>query len=264
MRSILIAASLALAPAIPAFADSPDIPGSWPPLVREALGAVHEGHEDDVWRFTLTANYGEMGEFTARFDSSRPEGEQWTLISPASPAAMSDDLREEWIDMSTPDEEEAPAEDGEEAEEDTGQSFGIGGEGSGLFFSADTADLISGELNELRRSGGRAVYSFAPNMSDDEEDSDADDFGRYLSGELTVAQSDPFVERIRIFAPASFKPHPAARIHEFEMEMEFARVDGLPGPIVREFSTRIDLSALFQRQSQDISFTFSDVEYEAR
>lgn len=264
MRSILLAASLAIAP-VAASADSPDIPNDWPPLVRAALTAAHEGDEDDVWRFTLRANYGEMGEFTARYDSGQEEGERWTLVSPASLSAMSEELREQWVDLSTPDEQEAaaPAE-GEETEEETGQSFGIGGGGSGLFFSADTADLVSGDVRELRRSGGRAVYAFVPNMSDGEEDAEADAFGENLSGELTVAEGDAFVERIRIYAPASFKPHPIARVHEFEMVMEFAREDGLPGPIVCNFSTRIDISAMFQRQTQDISFTFSDVEYEAR
>ncbi|MEN0651960.1 MULTISPECIES: hypothetical protein [Hyphobacterium] len=265
MRSIMLAASLALAPVIPAFADSPEVPNDWPPLVRQALTAAHDGGEDDVWRFTLRADYGDAGEFTARFDSTLPEGEQWTLISPASASAMSAELRDQWNDLSTPDEDEAeaPAE-GEDAEEETGQSFGIGGDGSGLFFSADTADLISGEVRELRRSGGRAVFAFAPNMSDGEDDAEADAFGEHLSGELTVSEGDAFVERIRIYAPASFKPHPIARVHAFEMVMDFAREDGLPGPIVRNFSTQIDISAMFQRQSQDISFTFSDVEYEAR
>lgn len=261
MRSILLAASLALVPLTPAFAD---VPASWPPLVREALGAAHDGGEDDVWRFTMTADYGETGAFTARFDSSRPENARWTLIEPASPDSMSEALREEWIDLSTPDEEdadEAADADGEE----NGGSFSIGGEGSGLFFGSDAIGMIAGDFGEPRQTRGRTVYTFAPSLADDEADEgEADAFSRFLAGELTVAQADPFVERIRIHAPASFKPHPAARVHEFEMVMEFARVGGLPAPVLSGFSTRIDLSALFQRQTQTVRFTFNDVEYEAR
>lgn len=264
MRSFLVFAGLALALTSPAFADNADATRNWPPLVRQALGTAHEGHEDDIWRFTMTADYGDAGRFSARFDSTRPEGERWTLVSPASAEAMSEALRDHWIDLSTPDEDEDAGDSESADEEDSGTSFGIGGGGSGLFFSAETAEMIGGDLAQLRRSGGRAAYTFQPRMSDDEDGGDADDFGRFLSGELTVTESDPFVERLRIHAPASFKPHPAARVHSFEMVMEFARVEGLPGPILQSFATDVDVSALFQRQTQAFRFTFSDVEYEAR
>lgn len=263
MRSVLLAASLSLAFVAPAFGDAPEMGRDLPALVREALGASHDGHEDDLWRFTLTADYGDTGGFSARFDSTRPEGERWTLISPANSDAMSDDLREQWVDLSTPDEDEAD-DSADSDDEESGQSFGIGGDGSGLFFSSDTVDLIGGRLAQTRRANGLTEFSFQPEMNDEDDEDGEDNFSRFLSGELTVADRDPYVQRIRIFAPASFKPHPVARVHEFEMVMEFERIDGLPAPIVRAFSTHVDVSALFQRQTQNIRFEFSEVEYEAR
>jgi hypothetical protein len=82
----------------------------------------------------------------------------------------------------------------------------------------------------------------------------------HLTGELSLSEQG-HVGEMRIFAPESFKPNAAARVHAFEMRMTFEQPDGLPAPVLTSMSTHIDVSALFQRQTQQLDFRFSDVEY---
>jgi len=233
-----------------------------PPLVERAIAAGTEAPEEAHWQFTMVADMGEHGQFTARFDSTRPETERWTLIEPASPDLMSDDLRQTWENTSEPDDD--AAEDEADSEDGNSRTFSVGGGGSGLFFGAGSTDFIAGGVREIRNTPNQIIYAFDPDLADDDEDDAmARTLGENLRGELTVARRDPFVERLRIHAPASFKPNFMVRIHAFEMELDFERRDGLPAPVMTRFLTRVEASAMMQRVNQFVEFRFSDIVYTA-
>lgn len=232
-----------------------------PPLVERAFAAGTEAPDEAHWQFTLTADMGEHGQFTARFDSARPEAERWTLIEPASPDEMSEDLRQTWDNTSEPD--QAADETRDEADGD-GRSVSIGGGGSGLFFGPGSTDFVAGGVREIRDTANQVIFAFDPNLADeDDDDAMARAMGENLRGEMTIARSNPFVERMRIHAPASFKPNFMVRIHAFEMELEFERQDGLPAPVMTRFLTRVEASAMMQRINQHVEFRFSDIAYTA-
>ncbi|WP_420432040.1 hypothetical protein [Hyphobacterium sp.] len=213
---------------------------SYPEPLADALAMTYETPEDAHWRFVVDITAADQT-LSARFDGSRPDGEDWTLISPTDPATLNDELSEIWVDMNTPNEAEP-------AEGDS--SIGRGG----LFFDAESALMVDGEVRPL----GSGRYAFAPNL---DPGSDEDDLMQeHLSGELSLADAG-HVGEIRIFAPESFKPNAAARIHTFEMVMTFDRQDGLPAPIMTSLSTHVEVSALFQRHQQRMAMRFSDVEY---
>lgn len=236
MKWILGAAALLIA--TPAFANTTDVPQ---PLAQ-ALELAQESPEGAIWRYTLDIIIdGE--EMTARFDGSQPDGADWTLLSPASPDDLNNALGEIWTDMNTPD-------DGEEAE----RGISIGRDG--LFFDVNAARIVSGDIRDL----GAGRYGFAPNMNPDSDDSDA--MADHMTGELVLSGLG-HIEQVRVFAPESFKPNSMARVHTFEMRMTFDQVEGLPAPIMTSMATEIDVSAMFQRQTQSLHFRFSDVEYTA-
>jgi len=235
---IIAATAAALFVSAATFSDTSTYPQ---PLV-DALSMGYEAPDDAVWRFTMRVSMNEAA-MELRFDGGQADGEEWTLLSPASPDVLSGELSEMWIDMNTPD-------DGEDDERD-GISVGSGG---GLFFTPETASMIAGNVERV--SGGG--YTFSPDLDPDSDE--ADSMAEHMAGELSLAAAG-HVDRIRIYAPESFKPNPAARIHEFEMVMDFQTFEGLPAPVMTSMSTVVDVSALFQRQQQNVRFEFSDVEY---
>ncbi|WP_421791963.1 hypothetical protein [Hyphobacterium sp.] len=236
MKWILAAAVLGLS--APAFADY----SSFPQPLAQALELAQDSPEGAVWRFTfhITIDGEEM---TARFDGTQPDGADWTLLSPASADELSDPLAEIWTDMNTVD-------DAEEA--DDGVSIGA----DGLFFDEDAASMVSGGIEEL----GDGRYAFRPNLDPDAEEPDP--MADNMTGEVALS-ANGYINELRIFAPESFKPNAAARVHTFEMRMTFDQLEGFPAPIMISMATDIEVSALFQRQSQSLEFRFSDVEYTA-
>ncbi|GJL96402.1 MAG: hypothetical protein DHS20C06_02190 [Hyphobacterium sp.] len=224
-----------------AFSDS----SIYPQPVSDALAMTHDASDEAVWRFTMRVSMNDNS-MDVGYDGAQDDGAQWTLLSPASPETLTEDLSDMWMDMITPD-------DTENAEDGEGVGLSVGSDG-GLFFTAETASMIAG--NVQRVSGGQ--YSFDPDI--DPESDENDSMAEHLDGELALASAG-HVEQIRIFAPESFKPNPAARIHEFELIMDFRQLDGMPAPIMTSMSTVVDVSALFQRQQQSVRFEFSDVEY---
>lgn len=213
---------------------------SFPEPLADALAMTYETPENAHWRFVLDITTGDET-LSVRFDGSRPDGEDWSLISPADPETLNEDLSEIWVEMNTPN-------DAEQAE--GGSSIGT----DGLFFDAESALLVAGGVRSL----GSGRYAFTPNLDPGSEE--ADPMQEHLSGELSLADAG-HVGEIRIFAPESFKPNAAARIHAFEMVMTFDHHDGLPAPIMTSLSTHVEVSALFQRQQQRMAMRFSDVEY---
>jgi len=236
---VLAAAAAAICFCAPSFSDN----SNYPQPLADALAMGYAAPEDAFWRFTLRVSMNETV-MDVRFDGAEADGEDWTLLSPASADDLSDELSAMWTDMNTPD-------------EDSGENEGAGlsiRSGGGLFFSPETARMIAGDVQQASAGG----YTFRPDLDPDSDE--ADSMAEHLSGEIALASSGQ-VERIRIFAPASFKPNPAARIHEFEMIMNFQTLEGLPAPVMTSMSTVVDVSALFQRQQQSVRFEFSDVEY---
>lgn len=234
---VFAAAAAALFVSATAFSDT----STYPQPLADALSMGYDAPDDAVWRFNMRVSTNDTA-MELEFDGTQPDGDEWTLISPADPDALSGELADMWVDMNTPDDEE---------EESRGISVGSGG---GLFFTPETASMIAG--NVARTSGGG--YTFRPDL--DPESDEADSMAENLAGEVSLAAAG-HVDRIRIHAPVSFKPHPAARVHEFEMTMEFQQLEGLPAPVMTSMSTVVDVSALFQRQQQSVRFEFSDVEY---
>lgn len=240
MKVIAVTAAALICSAA-AFSDS----SIYPQPVSDALAMTHDASDEAVWRFTMRVSMNDDSMHVG-FDGAQADGAQWTLLSPASPDALTGDLSDMWTDMVTPD-------DTEDAEDREGGGMSIGSDG-GLFFTVETASMIAGNVQRL--SG--AQYSFDPDIDPDSDENDS--MAAHLDGELALASAG-HVEQIRIFAPESFKPNPAARIHEFELVMDFQQLDGLPAPIMTSMSTVVDVSALFQRQQQSVRFEFSDVEY---
>lgn len=236
---VLAAAAAAMCFCAPSFSDS----STYPQPLADALAMGYAAPEDAFWRFTMRVSMNDAV-MDVRFDGAQADGEDWTLLSPASPDVLPEELSGMWAEMNTPD-------DPDDAGNGRRLSVGSGG---GLFFSPETAQMIAGDV-QLAAGGG---YTFRPDLDPDSDE--AESMAEHLNGEIALASSG-HVERIRIFAPASFKPNPAARIHEFEMVMDFQSVEGLPAPVMTSMSTVVDVSALFQRQQQNVRFDFSDVEY---
>jgi len=236
---VIVAAAAALFVSASAISDS----STYPQPLADALVMGYEAPEDAVWRFTMRVSMNEDS-MELRFDGAQADGEEWTLLSPSSPDVLPDELSDMWVDMNTP---------GDGEDEDDGQGISVGN-GGGLFFTPETASMIAGNVERVSGNG----FTFNPDLDPGSEESDS--MAENLSGEVSLATAG-HVERIRIFAPESFKPNPAARVHEFEMVMDFQLFDELPAPVMTSMSTTVDVSALFQRQQQNVRFEFSDVEY---
>jgi len=235
---IITATAAALLVSGAAFSDS----SLYPQPVSDALTRTHDASDEAVWRFNMRVSMND-DVMVVGFDGAQADGAQWTLLAPETSDALTGDLSDMWADMITPDDNDDSEEGG----------LSVGSDG-GLFFTAETAAMIAGNV---RRVAGNQ-YSFDPDIDPDSDESDS--MVEHLDGELALATTG-FIEQIRIFAPESFKPNPAARIHVFELVMDFQQLDNLPAPIMTSMSTVVDVSALFQRQQQSVRFEFSDVEY---
>lgn len=214
---------------------------SYPEPLADALAMTYEAPEEAHWRYVMQVTMNDAS-MQVRFDGSQPDGEQWQLVAPASEDGLADILVDVWQDLNQPDAED----------ENAGDGISINAT-EGLFFSSDTADVVAGDVV----STGTNQFTFRPDLGSDEED---DAMRSFMTGELSLAPAG-HVDQIRVFAPESFKPHVAARVHAFEMVIRFDRIEGLPAPIMTLLSTEIDISAMFQRQQQAVRFEFSDVEY---
>lgn len=242
MKWIVAAAALGLAST--AHADF----SSYPQPLADALERTYDASDSAVWHFTMEVTI-EGEQMRVRFDGTQPDGADWALLFPDHPDDLSAPLADIWTDMNTPD-------DGEEDDNSGSVSIGAGG----LFFDTDTAAIIAGDVVQAPSEARGLRYDFRPDLNPGEEDNDV--MEDHLAGQVDVSPAG-HVSRIRIFAPESFKPNPAARVHTFEMHMEFEQIEDLPAPIMTLMSTDVEVSALFQRQSQSIQFRFSDVEYTA-
>jgi hypothetical protein len=211
--------------------------GAVPTELASALErAVPEG-DDAHWRFLLTF-MGAEGSVVAHFDGSRPVEERWTLIAPDE-AGMSDAQREIWEDI---------VDEGDDE-----------GEDGGLFFSAGDVAFQSGTLELSGGGGADLTYTFRPQFDPEDEEEAA--FAEHLRGEVTVGGEPAGVRRFRLWAPESFKPHFAVRVHAFEMEQEYSELDGLPAPVLTRMTQTVSGSAAFQSFEERVELEFSEIEY---
>jgi hypothetical protein len=230
-------AAFLLVSAGPASADGA---GALPVALEAALErAVPEGRDAD-WRFLLTYTSPD-GQVVARFDGSLPAEARWSLVSPAE-AELDEAQRGIWAEI-------------------TGESAGDDGDG-GLFFDAEDAVFLPDTLEPAGEQDGFLAYGFLPQFDPEDEEEAA--FAAHLRGEIAIAVDPAGVRRLRLWAPESFKPHIAVRIHEFELEQEYAELDGLPAPVLTRMSQRLSGSAAFQRFEERFELEFSEIEYLAR
>jgi hypothetical protein len=235
MRSLLVSitAFCAISGYTPVWALMDDV---MPAQLADAVARRHvEAGARENWRFTLTVE-SEVGTIIGRYDGSLLADQQWMLLSPMR-ADMTEEQMDIWIDTIEPDE-------GETAD-------------GGLFFSDEEAEIFGGDYVVLPAATNRISYGFTPNLGDE----DGARMEGHINGEVTIVQDTGVIESVRVFAPESFKPHPIARLHTFELRFGFELLDGQSVPHMTSFSTQLSGNAAFQDFSQDLTLRFSDVEY---
>ncbi|WP_291844368.1 hypothetical protein [Maricaulis sp.] len=224
-------AALGLLATMPVLAQSDTVTRH--PVLDAALSRSEITTEESEWRFTVTMNNAD-GVMVGRFDGTRPEGERWQLLSPTLDE-LSDMQSGMWTGLQEPDENE---------------------EDSGLFFSAGDSEIVPGSLTLAEETGDALVFNFEPQMDEDDMA-----MAGNIVGALTVSRDRLAVTRLRIWAPESFKPHFAVRLHSFDMVQEFDQLDGLPAPVLTRMSQEISGSAAFQSFDQSFELAFSEIEY---
>lgn len=207
-----------------------------PPLVAQAFAASSVAVREEDWRFRLTLTSAD-GVLEGVYDGSRPEGERWVLVSPAEDEL--EGIQEQmWAGLI--------ADEGEEDED-----------GSGLFFDVEENRVRPGSVQLIEEDATQAVFAFRPDMGEDEAE-----FAEFIRGSMTVSRDPaPGIREYRLWAPESFKPHFAVRIHAFEMVHEYRWMDGVPAPVMTRLSQQIEGRAAFQNFDQSFELTFSDIEY---
>jgi len=233
---VVISAALGVGLAAPASAQS---------LLEIAGQAAHDrGEPGQRWAFTQTITRDDSA-LSARFDPSRPEGERWTLLTPAQDA-LTDEQQAIFnllTDDQAPDVEVIVGGDGEPF--DMANSFGVG------------AAL-------LREDAGEVVFGFSPSegvsMSGggDGEDQRSVEVSEHLTGEVMVSRDGPTLRAIRVYATDSFKPHPVARITRLDITMTYGEIE--PGGPLALVSTSNEVAgrALFQAFEESFQITNSD------
>lgn len=225
-------------------------------LAHEALLESLRRNED-VPRFAFNRNILENGEqMELHYDPAAAEGQEWTLIYPASPDMLSDGMREALAQAPT---QEAPdrrilfgyqvqdaAEAGAQDPDEPvvygaiwiGSPDDAGGSG-GISFG------IGGALRLIAEDETHATYSFVPA----ERGESGPGLSENFSGELTVAKDGPIVSRLRYFTKDSFKPNAVSRIDSMDLTMNYAEM-GPGGPVVLVSAEGvIHGRALFQKVS---------------
>jgi len=187
------------------------------------------------WRYLVTMT-SDDGVMVGRFDGTLAEGERWQLLSPTL-EDLSDLQEGMWSGLQE-------SGDGEDTE------------GGGLFFSTDDSDIVPGSLRLAEDGESRLVFSFQPQMDEDEME-----MGEHIRGALTVSRDPLAITRLRMWAPEGFKPHFAVRLHTFDMVQDYVQLDGLPAPVLTNLSQEISGSAAFQSFDQSFELAFTEIEY---
>lgn len=200
-------------------------------VVEQAIGAAESRAEPDQrWAFTstVTANGARL---SARYDPSRPAGEEWTLIEPAGEDALSDEQRAVLNGLRR----QAEA-DRQLMVEGARQDYGV-------------RPYVREGLALSDESATEKRYAFRP--VDDvgltsPPDSNGPKMAEHLSGELVIATSEPMLAEVRLHATESFKPNAAARINALDLAWRFGEVEP-GGPIaILGSDTRASGRALFR------------------
>src|SRR5262249_27470952 len=151
-----------------------------PPLVAAVTAQIEERAEPGQrWSFARTLARGEE-RFTAAYDPSRPAGERWTLVEPASVDQLTEEQRTAFEGFAM---EEAPDLDivlGDQADE----------EGS-------LKDLLGENFTLVSDDGSRAVFTFTPSGA--AEGGGPAAMAEHLAGELILDSAVPMVTVVRYF-----------------------------------------------------------------
>jgi hypothetical protein len=176
----------------------------------------------------------------------------YTLLQPADEAALSEEQAEMWAGFGE------AGEDGSEAAQTPGQAYSFGG-----YDREALRDAIGAEARLEREEGGRRIYSFQPQslpgQGGDDEDRQA--LINNLAGEIEIGAEDGRLAAVRFDLVDSFKPHMAARIHEFFMEQRFVHEPVLGGPRFSGLTLSMAGSAVFQPFSQTMEIELVSVRY---
>ena len=214
-------------------------------IVDQAVdAAVARDEPDQRWAFTRTITFN-GDTFSARYDPSRPAGEEWVLLAPASEGALSEEL--------------AGVLESLRMEPVSDQLIMVGepGENYGVRLYVDEGLALSTESSTQKR------YVFQPR----------DNVGlmfpplggglqgaEHLNGELLITTSEPTLASLRIYASEPFKPNPAARVDTVDILWRFGEV-APGGPIaILESDTMIAGKALFRGFSTESVVVNSDFE----
>ena len=226
------------------------------PLQAALASRAPDGDAEGSWRYTVTIA-SEDGPVVGHYDGALDEPVRWSLVSP-SIDALSEAQRTAWDSMGGGDDDDDAEADiaDEEGSGGSGGSIRIG-QGGGLFFGADQAEMIAGGVEMLSSTSTHIIYGFEPRMDSD----GGGDIGHFMRGEISVRLDPPAVEMLRIYAPESFKPHIIARINRFEIRMDYASDAAMPAPVLQQFSLHLEGRAAFQDFSQAVGLVFSDIEY---
>ena len=185
-------------------------------LLLDAIAAL-EASDWKHWAYTET-DVGSDGVHVGRFDPSRPEGQQWSLLSVNNR-------------MPTPDETE-------EYLDDKAGDSGWGGNDDG---EPDTiVGMVEPDgLELIEETGDHYLFRFVP----DEEDLD-EGFAEYLDATLRISKAGgPWLEYVDIHSNGSFSPQFGVRVRDFTMRMTFARLM-TSGPVVpRSVEVKISIRA---------------------
>lgn len=221
----------------------------YPESVQKALEVMDEG-DLELWAYTIKT---EMLDKTVieHFDPSKPDGEQWQLISVNGQNPSADEM-EEYNDRKKKERERQESKDQDEQDE----------EKNGKTISLGLNKMIDQNgLTLIKKESGLEEYSFQPLA----EKKDDDEMMKYLTGTLiidTKAQERPYIEQLILYSQETFSPAFSVKISRFRTDMRFQAVhEG--GPIFpHTIKTEIEGKAMiFKKIDEKVTVTYSEYEY---
>lgn len=171
-------------------------------IVSQAVAALDNDYKSS-WAYTRSSTRGDNPTYVGRFDPSRPQAEQWTLISIGDRAPTVKE-QEKWVANRI------------QNDEDNKDGFG--------------KMVTPGSVQLLEESASHWLFSFAP-APDKDEDKKARKLISQATGKLHVNKSGPYVEEISLANNAPVRPAMGVKINLFKALMTFGPIpDG--GPVV--------------------------------
>ncbi len=203
-----------------------------PQIVWDAIAAGNPV-KTRAWAFTQTLS-SDGDSMIVRFDPRRDGVERWMLVSP-----QGDDVTAEVEQVLTGLRENSD-------ERSTSLSYNR------------LSQRIGTQVTRLGAEDGALRFGFVPQVVGEDDDAD---FLEHIRGELVVRtdhRDGPWVERVVLAAPDSFKPNMMSRISTFEQAVTYERSSGLP--LMESARTKVTGRALFQDFEEEVLIEISEVE----